>query len=90
MLNDLPERLRDLADAVAACEWELPIDAVLTCHSAAIAISVAKLNTARLTKELADARLATRCFVRLFQFEGGIVSDDDIEFWPWIEQWVIT
>lgn len=32
---ELSERLRQLAEALAACEWELPIDAQETCLEAA-------------------------------------------------------
>lgn len=31
----LSERLRQLKEAIAACEWELPIDAQETCLEAA-------------------------------------------------------
>jgi hypothetical protein len=42
----------------------------------------------RLQKDLEDARLATHCFVRQFQIEGGIVTLEDVERWPWIIGWV--
>ena len=34
-MSQLPDRLRDLADAVTACEWDLPITAHEDCLRAA-------------------------------------------------------